>query len=76
MIKNSLAKSLLSATIAAAFAVPMAAHATNGYFLPGYGAKSMGMGGVGVAYAQDSLAAMTNPAGIAGMGFRADLGPT
>lgn len=48
--------------------------ATNGYFLPGYGAKSIGMGGVGVAYAQDALAAAANPAGIAGMGFRADLG--
>ena len=74
MIKNSLAKSLLSATIAATFAVPMAAHATNGYFLPGYGAKSVGMGGVGVAYPQDSLSAAANPAGIAGMGFRADIG--
>ena len=69
-----LVKSLLSASIAAAFAVPMAAHATNGYLLPGYGAKAIGMGGVGVAYAQDSIAAAANPAGIADVGSRADLG--
>lgn len=74
MIKNSLAKSLLSAMTFVALVMPMAAHATNGYFLPGYGAKSIGMGGVGVAYAQDSLAAAANPAGIAGMGFRVDIG--
>jgi len=41
------------------------AFATNGYFLIGYGAKSRGMGGVGVAYPQDSLAAAANPAGMA-----------
>jgi len=40
-------------------------YATNGYFLIGYGAKSRGMGGVGVAYAQDALAASANPAGMA-----------
>ena len=74
MIKNPLVQSLLSAAIFSVLAIPMAAHATNGYFLPGYGAKSIGMGGVGVAYAQDSLAAAANPAGIAGMGFRVDLG--
>ena len=69
-----LARSLLSATIAATFAGPMAAHATNGYFLPGYGAAATGMGGAGVAFAQDSLAAATNPAGIADVGMRVDLG--
>lgn len=68
------AKKLLSASIVAALVVPAAAHATNGYFLPGYGAKSIGMGGVGVAYAQDSIAAAANPAGIADVGMRADLG--
>ena len=69
-----LIKNLLSASIAAAFAVPMAAHATNGYFLPGYGAASVGMGGVGVAFAQDSISAAANPAGIVDVGSRADLG--
>ena len=69
-----LVKSLLSASIAAAFALPMAAHATNGYFLPGYGAAATGMGGAGVAFAQDSISAATNPAGIVDVGSRADLG--
>lgn len=57
--------------------VPFGAHATNGYFLIGYGAKSRGMGGVGVAYAQDGLAAASNPAGMtdAGVGtMRIDFG--
>lgn len=67
-------KSLLSLTIASALGVPGAAFATNGYFMPGIGAKSMGMGGVGIAYAQDSLAAGANPAGIADVGTRVDVG--
>lgn len=49
------------------------AHATNGMFMVGYGAKSIAMGGAGVAYAQDAFAAAANPAGISRMGFRADL---
>lgn len=69
-----IAKKLLSASIATALLMPVAAHATNGYFLPGYGAKAMGMGGAGVAYAQDSISAATNPAGIVDVGMRADLG--
>jgi len=43
---------------------PAGAYATNGYFMIGFGAKSRGMGGVGVAYAQDGLAAAANPAGM------------
>ena len=48
--------------------------ATNGYFSHGYGAKSQGIAGVGVALPQDALAAATNPAGTAALGDRADLG--
>jgi long-chain fatty acid transport protein len=44
---------------------PFSAYATNGYFLIGYGAKSRGMGGVGVAYGQDGIAAAANPAAMA-----------
>ena len=55
----------LALSLAAVIAVPTSAFATNGYFLIGYGAKSRSMGGVGVAYAQDGLAAATNPAGMA-----------
>lgn len=69
-----LVKKLLSLAITSSIGVSGAAFATNGYFLPGYGAKALGMGGVGVAYAQDSLAAAANPAGIVDVGSRADLG--
>ncbi|MBU1191447.1 MAG: outer membrane protein transport protein [Gammaproteobacteria bacterium] len=55
---------LLPLCAALAAALPTAAIATNGYFLIGFGAKSRGMGGVGVAYAQDALAAASNPAGM------------
>jgi long-chain fatty acid transport protein len=60
-----------------ALLIPFSTYATNGYFLIGYGAKSRGMGGVGVAYAQDGLAAATNPAGMADAGvgtMRIDFG--
>jgi len=46
-------------------AMPISVFATNGYFLIGYGAKSRSMGGVGVAYGQDGLAAAANPAAMA-----------
>jgi long-chain fatty acid transport protein len=51
-----------------------AAEATNGYFAIGYGTKARGIAGVGVALPQDSLAAANNPAGIAFIGNRFDLG--
>ena len=39
-------------------------YATDGYFPHGYGVKSQGMGGIGVAFPQDSIAAAMNPAGM------------
>jgi len=51
--------------ITLALAAPASVFATNGYFLIGYGAKSRSMGGVGVAYGQDGLAAAANPAAMA-----------
>lgn len=39
--------------------------AVNGFFLPGYGPKSLGVAGTGVAMPQDRLAASNNPAGMA-----------
>jgi len=68
-VKNS----LLAAATAAALA-PLAAHATTGYFQHGYGIKAKAMGGVGIALPQDALAAATNPAGMAWVGNRLDLG--
>ena len=66
--------SLRPVTLAAALLAPLLANATNGYFSHGYGAKSLGMAGVGIALPQDALAAATNPAGTAAVGNRLDLG--
>lgn len=63
-MKRSLARCLVAASVAAVAYTPIS-HATNGYFMIGYGAKSRSMGGAGVAYAQDGLAAAANPAGMA-----------
>lgn len=52
------------------------ASATDGYFSNGYGVKSQGMGGVGIALPQDALAAATNPAGMGLIGDRVDFGLT
>ena len=70
MIKR---KMLVSMLIAGGLVTP-AAYATNGYFAHGYGAKSEGMGGVGIALPQDALAAATNPAGMVMVGDRIDFG--
>ena len=66
-------KALISAAIAAAVAPGMAL-ATDGYFSHGYGMKSKGMGGVGIALPQDALAPATNPAGLTMVGNRMDIG--
>lgn len=68
--------SLLPAALLAALATlaPGAAEATNGYFAHGYGVKSQGIAGIGIALPQDGLAAASNPAGTAFVGDRADVG--
>ena len=66
-------KALLATAVTAAL-LPAAAFATTGYFSHGYGIKAKSMGGVGIALPQDSLAAATNPAGMALVGNRLDLG--
>jgi long-chain fatty acid transport protein len=68
--------SLRALTLAVALTSPLLAHATNGYFSHGYGAKSQGIAGVGIALPQDALAAASNPAGTALVGNRLDLGLT
>ena len=60
-----LSKRILALGISIGLILPTSVFATNGYFLIGYGAKARSMGGVGVAFAQDSLAAAANPAGMA-----------
>lgn len=50
------------------------AQASNGYFSYGFGTKSKGMAGAGVALPQDALAAAINPAGTLHVGDRIDAG--
>ncbi len=56
------------------FLVPMLANATNGYFSHGHGLISKSLAGAGVAFPQDALAGATNPAGMAFVGNRFDIG--
>ncbi len=72
MKRRQLAVSIL---VAGGLASPLA-HATNGYLPIGYGVKNEGMGGVGIALPQDSIAAAVNPAGMVMVGDRADVGVT
>src|SRR5437763_2899330 len=65
--------STLAALTLAALSVHTA-HATDGYLQQGYGVKSQGIGGVGIALPQDGLAAASNPAGSVFLGDRFDLG--
>jgi len=50
------------------------ASATNGYFAHGYSVKNKALAGAGTALPLDSLAAATNPAGMAFVGKRVDVG--
>lgn len=72
-MNTRLKKSLLVVAIGSLFAAS-AAQATNGYFAHGYGTKSKGLAGGGVAMSQDAMAAATNPAGMVTVGNRMDLG--
>lgn len=66
-------KLALAVALATAVAAPSAL-ATTGYFSHGYSMKEKGLAGTGVAFAQDALAAATNPAGMVMVGERADVG--
>jgi long-chain fatty acid transport protein len=48
--------------LAAGLLMSPVAHATDGYFSHGYGVRSAGMGGVGVAIAQEPFGGAINPA--------------
>ena len=67
-------KKLIGALAAVTLAAPGVALATNGYFSHGYGIKAKGMAGVSIALPQDALAAANNPAGMAFVGDRLDVG--
>jgi long-chain fatty acid transport protein len=65
--------------VAAALALSLAAtgaHATNGMRMSAFGPVQEGMGGVGVGATLDSAALVTNPAGLATLDRRLDLGGT
>jgi long-chain fatty acid transport protein len=59
---------------AAIILLPAVALATNGYFAHGIGLHAKGMGGVAMAYPQDALIGGTNPAGMAFIDDRLDIG--
>lgn len=64
---------ILRAGIAALALTATTSHATNGYFLIGHGIKSRGMGGVGIALAQQGQTAAVNPAGLIDVGTRIEF---
>ena len=67
-------KNFVTALILTSILTPLSSNATNGMFMIGYGAKSRAMGGLGVAYAQDSLSIAYNPANLADLTPRFDIG--
>jgi long-chain fatty acid transport protein len=62
------------AVFATACVAAFPAQATNGYFLPGFGIRAEGMGGVGIAYGTDTLSTAANPANAVKIGKRGDIG--
>jgi len=66
-------KSLLAIAISGILVSP-AVNATNGYFSHGWSTKEKGMAGAGTALSQDAMAAASNPAGMAFVGSRLDVG--
>jgi long-chain fatty acid transport protein len=63
---------ILVALVAAA--LPMAAHATDGYFSHGYGMKAKGMAGASIALTHDAFGGANNPATMAFAGGQFSLG--
>ncbi len=72
-MRNVVNKTLLAIAISGILVSP-AVNATNGYFSHGFSTKEKGLAGAGTAYSQDSMAAATNPAGMAFVGERMDIG--
>lgn len=62
--------------LALVFAISTPVFATNGMFMIGYSVKSVAMGGVAMAFPQDSMVNAVNPAGISEIGTRADAEAT
>ncbi|HKJ76614.1 MAG TPA: outer membrane protein transport protein [Gammaproteobacteria bacterium] len=67
------AKRLVRIAVVSALAAPATALATNGYQLIGVGAYQKGMGGAVTSNPGSAMTAITNPAGMAAVGPRADF---
>jgi long-chain fatty acid transport protein len=67
-------RKLAAACVAAAFALPMTAAATDGYFSHGYGMKAKGRGGASTAMIGDAFGGANNPATMAYAGNRFEIG--
>jgi long-chain fatty acid transport protein len=63
----------ISAAVAAAALLPLAASATNGYQLIGVGSYQKSLGGAVTANPGSAMTAITNPAGMIRIGKRADF---
>ncbi|VAW60846.1 putative facilitator of salicylate uptake [hydrothermal vent metagenome] len=72
-MSRGIKQSLIALSVSGALFAP-SAFATNGYFAHGYSTAEKGLAGAGVAHSQDAMAIANNPAGIAGMGSRMDVG--
>lgn len=72
-MSRAIKKTLIALSISGMVAAP-SAFATNGYFAHGYSTKEKGLAGAGVAYSQDAMSIANNPAGVAFMGERMDVG--
>lgn len=67
-------RSTTALTIALATGLSPLATAATGIYLTGYGTQEQGMGGATIAVGQSAMAAATNPAGMAFVGNRWDIG--
>lgn len=67
-------KTLAGVLAVAGLAMPGIASATNGYFSHGYGMTAKGMGGAATAMAKDAMGGANNPASMAFVGDRLDIG--
>lgn len=72
-MKITLKRTLTAMALSALAAAP-AAQATNGYFKIGAGSKNRGLAGAGIAFGQDAMASVINPASLANVGTRIDTG--
>ncbi len=68
-----MSKNIFATVVISAFLISTA-FATNGYFSHGYGTQYKSLAGAGVGLSLNSLGAATNPASIASLGQRVDVG--